>query len=126
MWHCWISYAIRSRTLLRRPSPGFYMPRMRFVICQTLLVLVLTLMQRKLNIPVTVTLLRSGLVNTSLQDQQLAKSLFQDPRPTLQSFAAGFVRECLSSDPPVASQNQLTYTIEVLGQLVQAGKANEE
>lgn len=86
----------------------------------------LMLRQRKLNIPVTVTLLRSGLVNTSLQDQQLAKSLFQDPRPTLQSFAAGLVRECLSSDPPVASQNQLTYTIEVLGQLVQAGKANEE
>ncbi|KAF8556923.1 Not1-domain-containing protein [Imleria badia] len=82
--------------------------------------------ERKFNIPVTVTLLRSGLVNTSLQDQQLAKSLFQDPRPTLQSFAAGLVRECLSSDPPVASQNQLTYTIEVLSQLVQAGKANED
>ncbi|KAF9244222.1 Not1-domain-containing protein [Melanogaster broomeanus] len=82
--------------------------------------------ERKLNIPVTVTLLRSGLVNTSLQDQQLAKSLFQDPRPTLQSFSAGLVRECLSSDPPVASQSQLTYTIEVLGQLTQAGKANED
>ncbi|KAF8431772.1 Not1-domain-containing protein [Boletus edulis BED1] len=82
--------------------------------------------ERKLNIPVTVTLLRSGLVNISLQDQQMAKSLFQDPRPTLQSFAVGLVRECLSSDPPVATQNQLTYTIEVLGQLVQAGKANED
>ncbi|KIJ69669.1 hypothetical protein HYDPIDRAFT_80338 [Hydnomerulius pinastri MD-312] len=82
--------------------------------------------ERKLNIPVTVTLLRSGLVNTSLQDQQLAKNLFQDPRPTLQSFAAGLIRECLSSDPPAASQNQLTYSIEVLGQLAQAGKSNEE
>ncbi|KAI6043010.1 Not1-domain-containing protein [Pisolithus marmoratus] len=82
--------------------------------------------ERKLNIPVTVTLLRSGLVNVSLQDQQLAKSLFQDSRPSLQTFAAGLVRECLSSEPPVVSQNQLTYTIEVLGQLVQTGKANEE
>ncbi|KAH7889967.1 Not1-domain-containing protein [Phlebopus sp. FC_14] len=82
--------------------------------------------ERKLNIPVTVTLLRSGLVNTSLQDQQLAKSLFTDPRATLQSFAAGLVRECLSTDPPVASQSQLTYSIEVLGQLAQAGKANED
>lgn len=82
--------------------------------------------ERKLNIPVTVTLLRSGLVNISLQDQQLAKNLFQDPRPTLQAFAAGLVRECLVADPPVASQNQLTYTIEVLNQLLQAGKANEE
>ncbi|KAG9318169.1 Not1-domain-containing protein [Chiua virens] len=82
--------------------------------------------ERKFNIAVTVTLLRSGLVNTSLQDQQLAKSLFQDPRPTLQSFAAGLVRECLTSDPPVATQNQFAYTIEVLGQLVQAGKASED
>lgn len=82
--------------------------------------------ERKLNIPVTVTLLRSGLVNTSLQDQQLAKNLFTDPRPSLQNFAAGLIRECLSSDPPVASQSQLTYSIEVLGQLAQAGKANEE
>ena len=42
----------------------------------------------ELNIPVTVMLLRSGLVNVSLQEQ-LVKSLFQDPHPSLQSFAAG-------------------------------------
>ncbi|KAG2138015.1 hypothetical protein DEU56DRAFT_736548 [Suillus clintonianus] len=82
--------------------------------------------ERKLNTPVTVTLLRSGLVSTSLQDQQLAKNLFTDPRPSLQNFAAGLIRECLSSDPPVASQSQLTFSIEVLGQLAQAGDANEE
>ncbi|KIM66103.1 hypothetical protein SCLCIDRAFT_1155375 [Scleroderma citrinum Foug A] len=75
--------------------------------------------EHKLNIPVTVTLLRSGLMNVSLQDQQLAKIF-------LQNFAAGLVQECLSSEPPITSQSQLTYTIEVLGQLAQASKANEE
>jgi len=73
-----------------------------------------------------VTLLRSGLVNTTLQDQQLAKTLFTDPRPSLLNYAASLVRECLSSDPPVASQGQFGYSIEILGQLAQAGKANDE
>jgi CCR4-NOT transcription complex subunit 1 len=61
-----------------------------------------------------------------LQDQQLAKILFTDPRPSLLNFAAGLIRECLSSDPPVASQGQFGYSIEVLGQLAHAGKANDE
>ncbi|KAG2045814.1 hypothetical protein BDR06DRAFT_1015229 [Suillus hirtellus] len=87
----------------------------------------LTSLQRKLNIPVTATLLRSGLISTSLQDQQLAMNLFTDPHPSLQNFAAGLIRECLSSaNPPIASQSQFTYSIEVLGQLAQAGDANEE
>lgn len=76
--------------------------------------------------PVTVTLLRSGLVNTTLQDQQLAKNLFNDPRSSLLNFAAGLIRECLSSDPPVASQSQFTFSIEILSQLAQSGKANDE
>ncbi|KAJ7093160.1 Not1-domain-containing protein [Mycena epipterygia] len=82
--------------------------------------------ERKFNVPVTVTLLRSGLVNTSLQDQQLAKVLFTDPRPTLLNYVAALIRECLSSDPPVATQNQFHYSIEVMNQLSQSGKANEE
>ncbi|KAF8226250.1 Not1-domain-containing protein [Tricholoma matsutake] len=82
--------------------------------------------ERKYNVAVTVTLLRSGLVNTTLQDQQLAKILFTDPRPSLLNFAAGLIRDCLSSDPPVASQAQFGYSIEILGQLSQAGKANDE
>jgi len=52
--------------------------------------------ERKLNIPVTIMLLHSGLVNVSLQDQQLAKILFQDPCPSLQGFATGLVRECFA------------------------------
>ncbi|CAA7270173.1 unnamed protein product [Cyclocybe aegerita] len=82
--------------------------------------------ERKFNVPVTVTLLQSGLVNINLQDQQLAKLLYEDPRPLLQNFTANLIRECLSSDPPVASQDQFVFSIEILSQLAQTGKANEE
>ncbi|KAG5645053.1 hypothetical protein DXG03_007232, partial [Asterophora parasitica] len=82
--------------------------------------------ERKYNVDVTVTLLRSGLINTTLQDQQLAKTLVADPRPTLLNFTANLIRECLSSDPPVASQSQFAYSIEILSQLAQAGRANDE
>ena len=82
--------------------------------------------ERKFNIPVTVTLLKSNLVNISQEDQQLAKLLYTDPRPSLQNFAAGLIRECLSSDPPLATQVQFQYALDALSQLAQAGKANEE
>ncbi|KAI8998906.1 Not1-domain-containing protein [Trametes punicea] len=82
--------------------------------------------ERKLNVPVTVTLLRSGLVTIAQEDQQLAKQLYTDPRPSLQNFAAGLIRECLAADPPLATQAQFSYSLEILTQLAQSGKANEE
>ena len=82
--------------------------------------------ERKFNVPVTVALLRSGLVTVSQEDQQLAKLLFSDPRPSLQSFAAGLIRECLAADPPLASQGQFSFSLEVLNQLAQSGKTNDE
>jgi CCR4-NOT transcription complex subunit 1 len=77
-------------------------------------------------VPVTVTLLRSGLVTVAQQDQQTAKFLYADPRQSLQNFAAGLVRECLVADPPVASQSQFSFTIDAFLQLAQAGRATEE
>ncbi len=74
----------------------------------------------------TVTLLSSGLVDVNLQDQQLAKLLVEDPRPVLMNFTANLIRECLSAEPPVATQGQFVYSLEVLSQLDQAGKATEE
>ena len=74
----------------------------------------------------TATLLRSGLISIGQQDQQLAKFLFADAKSTLQNFAAGLIRECLTCDPPLASQSQFSFTIEVLSQIMQSGKANEE
>ncbi|KAF8644127.1 hypothetical protein AX16_008656 [Volvariella volvacea WC 439] len=82
--------------------------------------------ERKYNIPVTVTLLRGGILNPTLHDQQLAKVLLSDPRPLLLNYVAGLIRECLSSDPPVATQAQFTYCIDVLDRLAETGKGNEE
>ncbi|KAI0646780.1 Not1-domain-containing protein [Trametes meyenii] len=82
--------------------------------------------ERKFNVPVTVTLLRSNLVSIAQQDQQLAKQLYTDPRSSLQNFAAGLIRECLAADPPLATQAQFSYSLEILAQLAPAGKANDE
>lgn len=65
-------------------------------------------------------------MNVGLQDQQLAKLLYEDPRQILQSFAANLIRECLSMDPPVATQGQFVYSIEILSQLAATGKSNDE
>ncbi|KAI0085426.1 Not1-domain-containing protein [Irpex rosettiformis] len=82
--------------------------------------------ERKYNVPATVALLRSGLISIAQEDQQLAKFLYTDSKATLQTFAASLVRECLSSDPPMASQSQFVYTLEILTQLSQANKVNDE
>ncbi|KAI0822634.1 Not1-domain-containing protein [Trametes gibbosa] len=82
--------------------------------------------ERKFNVPVTVTLLRSSLVNITQEDQQLAKQLYTDPRSSLQTFAAGLIRECLAADPPLATQSQFSYSLEILTQLAQSNKANDE
>ncbi|EKM82840.1 hypothetical protein AGABI1DRAFT_97790 [Agaricus bisporus var. burnettii JB137-S8] len=82
--------------------------------------------ERKYIAPVTIALLKSQLINIGVTDQQLAKSLSSDPRPSLLTYAAGLIRECLTADPPVASQHQFPYTIDVLDQISKAGKANED
>ncbi|KZT20259.1 Not1-domain-containing protein [Neolentinus lepideus HHB14362 ss-1] len=81
---------------------------------------------RKLDVPVTVALLRSGLVSVASQDEQLAKSLHNDARPALLEFAAGLIRECLSCEPPIGSQSLWAFTIDALDQFSRVGKANAE
>ena len=75
--------------------------------------------------PVTVTLLKSRLITVGDEDQQLAKLIYSSPRPNLQDFASGLLRECLTSEPPIATQQQFTLTVAALTALVQSGKANE-
>lgn len=75
------------------------------------------------------TLLRSNLLNIGLLDQALAKTLYMGtmgPRPSLLNFVSGLIRECLSSEPPVASQAQFQYCIEMLTNTMQEGKATEQ
>lgn len=71
-------------------------------------------------------MLRNGLVSVAQEDKQLASFLNNDPRPTLQNFAAGLIRECLSSDPPVASHTHFAATLGALTSLVSTNKANDE
>lgn len=66
------------------------------------------------------------MVTLADEDQQLAKLLYANPRPPLQDFAAGLIRDCLTSEPPIATRQQFTFTIEALGQLVQTSKATEQ
>ncbi|KAJ3762971.1 Not1-domain-containing protein [Lentinula raphanica] len=75
--------------------------------------------ERKFNISVTVTLLRSSLLNVGMLDQALAKTMYM-------GSMAGLIRECLSSEPPVASQAQFQYCIEMLTNTVQEGKATDQ
>ena len=84
----------------------------------------LTVLQRKFNIPVVITVMRAGLITVTQQDQQLAKFLIGDPRPSLQDFAVGLIRECLSS--AIANRSQFNVTIDVLGKWHGMGKANEK
>lgn len=83
--------------------------------------------ERKFNVPVTLTLLRSRLITVTDEDLQLAKWLYANatPRPNLQDFAAGLIRECLTQDPPIAHQSQFQYSIDALASIVKAGKATE-
>ena len=128
MWPFWTNFVERSKMLQKRLLHGLFMLMTRFVATSHAIFSTLKsgFVQRKLNVPVTATLLRSGLISIAQQDQQLAKFLFADAKSTLQNFAAGLIRECLTCDPPLASQSQFSFTIEVLSQIMQSGKANEE
>lgn len=70
-------------------------------------------------------ILRTRLVTVPDEDQQLSKLLATSPRPALQDFAAGLIRECLVSDPPMATRLQFPLTLDALAQLIQAGRATE-
>ncbi|KAF5324741.1 hypothetical protein D9611_004517 [Ephemerocybe angulata] len=82
--------------------------------------------ERKYNIPVTITLIQCGLLDWTINDQQLAKSLLTDPRPNFVAYAAGLIRESLAGDPPALPQNYFAFSIEVIRQLASVGKATEE
>jgi CCR4-NOT transcription complex subunit 1 len=75
---------------------------------------------------VTITLIRSGLINAAQLDQQLAKFIYTNPRPSLLAFTAGLIRDCFSADPPLASREQLAFSLGVLTQLAASGKATDE
>ncbi|KAF8589926.1 Not1-domain-containing protein [Ramaria rubella] len=82
--------------------------------------------ERKFNVPVTVAILRGGLISVFQQDERLSKFIYKDPRPSLLNFAASLIRECLSGDPPLASRQQFALSTEALAHSIQLGRVTEE
>lgn len=79
--------------------------------------------ERKFNVPVTVALVRAGLISMVEQDVQLAHFVLRDLRPATINFTAAFVRECLLGEQPCATRAQLANSLEALARSAQAGKA---
>jgi CCR4-NOT transcription complex subunit 1 len=82
--------------------------------------------QRKYNVPVTIVLLKAGLFLVEQQDAQLALFLGTDPKPSLQNYAAGLVRECVFGSPPTAIQKHFSRTIDMFMRLSASARATEE
>ncbi|KAF9576644.1 hypothetical protein EC968_006992 [Mortierella alpina] len=76
--------------------------------------------ERKFNVPVTVTLIKAGLVNLVDQDIQLAR-LIEIGRPGVVDFTISLVRECVLSEQPYANRNEFINSLNVLNRLAQRG-----
>ncbi len=80
---------------------------------------------RKFNVPVTIALIRSGLINVVELDSQIAKLVLREFRPAVVNFAADLVHECLR-EPAGATRGQLQEIISALQLATQRGKATEK
>ncbi|KAJ1021633.1 hypothetical protein NDA16_003770 [Ustilago loliicola] len=80
--------------------------------------------ERKFKVPVTVSLVRAGLVNIAELDVQLAKLILRDFRGSVIDFSAQLALECLQ-EPACATRQQLTNTIEALQRAEQRGEATD-
>ncbi|KAI8346449.1 CCR4-Not complex component, Not1-domain-containing protein [Mortierella sp. GBAus27b] len=76
--------------------------------------------ERKLNVPVTVTLIKAGLVSLVDQDIQLAR-LIEIGRIGVVEYTIKLIRECVLSDQPCASRNEFINSLNVLNRLAQRG-----
>ncbi|KAG8732244.1 hypothetical protein FRC11_014912 [Ceratobasidium sp. 423] len=81
---------------------------------------------RKLNVPVTTTLLQSRLIGLRDQDQQLAKLIQRDMRPIVMEFTAKLIRECTSGEHAFATRSDFSHSLDALSRAAQTSKAPEE
>ncbi|KAI8394298.1 CCR4-Not complex component, Not1-domain-containing protein [Radiomyces spectabilis] len=72
--------------------------------------------ERKYNVPVTVTLIKAGLVDLSEQDQVLA-TLIDAGRASAIDFAARLILSCLSEEPPIATEKEYAMSLEAFHRL---------
>ncbi|KAG9104806.1 hypothetical protein FRC06_009276 [Ceratobasidium sp. 370] len=81
---------------------------------------------RKLNVPVTTTLLQSRLIGLREQDMQLSKLIQRDWRPIVMEFTAKLIRECISGEQAFATRTDFPRSLDSLSHAAQLGKAPEE
>ncbi|KAI8372978.1 CCR4-Not complex component, Not1-domain-containing protein [Radiomyces spectabilis] len=72
--------------------------------------------ERKYNVPVTMTLIKAGLINLMEQDQELA-ALIDSGRPSAIDFTARLIRACFFDEPPLATRQEFSASLEALGRL---------
>ncbi|KAG8693678.1 hypothetical protein FRC09_010361, partial [Ceratobasidium sp. 395] len=81
---------------------------------------------RKLNVPVTTTLLQSRLIGPREQDMQLSKLIQRDWRQIVMEFTAKLIRECISGEQAFATRTDFPRSLDALSHAAQLGKAPEE
>ena len=79
---------------------------------------------RKFDVPVTIALIRAGLINIVEVDAQLAKMVHHEFRHAVVDFAADLALECLR-EPACATRGQLQEIISSLQLALQRGKATD-
>ncbi|KAK9702694.1 CCR4-NOT core subunit cdc39 [Basidiobolus ranarum] len=77
--------------------------------------------ERKYNIPVTVGLIKVGLINLLEQDAQLAK-LIEVGRSSVIEFSVKLIAKCVLDDPPCATHVDFNASLDALTRLAQRGK----
>jgi CCR4-NOT transcription complex subunit 1 len=70
---------------------------------------------RKFNIPVTISLIKAGLIDTGELDAQLARIIRRDFAPAALDFTAGLVLEGAFGHEPAFETNQVPGVIDALG-----------
>lgn len=80
--------------------------------------------ERKYNVSLYQIILKTRLLNVAELDMQLAR-LMESGRTAVVDFAAKLIKQCITDDPPTATQNDFVNSIEVLNRLAQRGKTTE-
>ncbi|EPZ34325.1 CCR4-Not complex, Not1 subunit of unknown function DUF3819 domain-containing protein [Rozella allomycis CSF55] len=80
--------------------------------------------ERKYNVPVTIALLLSGLLNVVEYDMQMAK-VMETGRISAIEFCVKLIRRCVLDEPAIASPFDFVFSIETLNRIAQRTKGPE-
>ncbi|OBZ87225.1 CCR4-NOT transcription complex subunit 1 [Choanephora cucurbitarum] len=72
--------------------------------------------ERKYNVPVTVALIKAGLIHLTEQDQELS-ILIDNGRTSVIDFTVGLIRACLLGDYPLATHQEFVSCLQALNRL---------